>query len=103
MLANYPDIQVSFTYTYMEECLMNGIENVFCGTIFQDEVREELNEVFSHGENHEITINDLSRLQYLEMVLKESLRLYPSVPYFTRRIPFDLHIGEYFFIFRNEK
>ena len=50
---------------------------------------------FDSGDDYDISIEDLGKLQYLEMVLKESLRLYPSVPYMTRRIPHDMKIGTF--------
>lgn len=33
-----------------------------------------------------LSLQELNKLSYLELVIKESLRLFPSVPYFARRI-----------------
>lgn len=40
-----------------------------------------------------LQFTDLSELKYLERVLKESLRLYPSVPTIARMTSEDMKIG----------
>ncbi|XP_060531621.1 cytochrome P450 4C1-like isoform X2 [Cylas formicarius] len=48
----------------------------------QNEVRKEIEEIL--GPNRVPTYNDLQQLQYTERVIKENLRLYPSVPFISR-------------------
>lgn len=45
----------------------------------QERVADELNEVFN-SDDIEITYDNISKLDYLERVIKESLRLCPVVP-----------------------
>lgn len=48
----------------------------------QSKVRDELDSVF--GDNDAFTMEDLRELKYLECVIKEAQRLFPSVPVFSR-------------------
>ncbi|XP_062243542.1 cytochrome P450 4V2 [Platichthys flesus] len=55
-------------------------------------VQQELQEVFGTSERAANT-EDLKKLKYLECVIKEALRLFPSVPFFARHICEDCHIN----------
>uniref|UniRef100_A0A8C5IZ87 unspecific monooxygenase n=1 Tax=Junco hyemalis TaxID=40217 RepID=A0A8C5IZ87_JUNHY len=60
----------------------------------QKKVHRELDEVFDNIERP-VTTEDLKNLRYLECVVKEALRLYPSVPLFARSLREDCCIRGY--------
>ncbi|XP_015687266.1 cytochrome P450 4V2 [Protobothrops mucrosquamatus] len=60
----------------------------------QRKVHNELDEVFGDSDHH-ITMEDLKKLRYLECVIKEALRLFPSVPFFARILNEECHIRGY--------
>lgn len=59
----------------------------------QDNVIKELDNIFQ-GSDRLPTINELNEMKYLERVIKEALRLYPSVPFIGRELESDLKIGK---------
>ncbi|CAL1276481.1 unnamed protein product [Larinioides sclopetarius] len=56
-------------------------------TEIQARIHEELDRVFGENSERPVSEEDLSQLQYLECVLKETNRLCPAVPLFGRNIP----------------
>ncbi|NXJ75175.1 CP4V2 protein, partial [Trogon melanurus] len=57
-------------------------------------VHRELDEVFGKTERP-VTMDDLKNLRYLECVVKEALRIFPSVPMFARVLREDCSIEGY--------
>lgn len=62
-----------------------------CYPEVQKRVDKELEEVFGQSD-HPVTLDDLKKLKYLECVIKEALRLFPSVPLFARHLNEDCEI-----------
>lgn len=59
----------------------------------QQKIQEELDTVMSDGE---LDLEGLKKLKYLDCVVKETLRLYPSVPFISRKVRSDdLILGEH--------
>jgi cytochrome P450 len=60
----------------------------------QVKVHEELDAIFGDDKDRPITSQDLTRMKYLECVIKESLRIYPSVPFIQRKLDNDIVLGK---------
>ncbi|XP_050449076.1 cytochrome P450 4C1-like [Cataglyphis hispanica] len=60
----------------------------------QEKVHEELEEVFKDSKTP-ASVKELSQLKYLDRIIKESLRLFPSVPVITRKLTKDIKMDGY--------
>lgn len=60
---------------------------------WQERCVKELNEIFG-DDRRSPTMKDLMEMKCLDMFIKESLRLYPSVPLFARTLGEDVKLGE---------
>lgn len=82
-----------------------------CWTLFllgsspeiQDRVYEEIDSIFEGDRKRSATMKDLNEMKYLECAIKDSLRLYPSVPFLGRHLYEDVQIGTkiHYILFRN--
>jgi cytochrome P450 family 313 len=63
----------------------------------QDKVVTELRQVFGspHDKNLTIDFDALNKLNYLEMVINETLRILPVVPFVVRSVENDIQVADY--------
>jgi len=79
--------------------MMHGPIYIRCLSVFihtrvlQEEVYEEMTRIFECCDRRP-TKEDLEQMKYLERVIKETLRLYPSASSIGRLIEKDVQIGE---------
>ncbi|GFQ68458.1 cytochrome P450 4C1 [Trichonephila clavata] len=57
----------------------------------QEKIHEELDTIFGEDCERHVTMDDARNMKYLECTLKESQRLYPSVPMIGRKLNEDIH------------
>lgn len=54
---------------------------------------DEQKKIFRDNVDAKVTVSDLQDMKYLDLVIKETLRMYPSVPLIGRELPEDLEWG----------
>jgi len=59
----------------------------------QELVFQELREIFGAETSRFINMDDLRRMEYLDLCIKESLRLFPSVPSIIRHVTTPVNLG----------
>ncbi|KYN45369.1 Cytochrome P450 4C1 [Trachymyrmex septentrionalis] len=85
MFEGHDTTAVAITWTLF--LLGNNLEH-------QEKVHEELEEIFGDSEVP-ASVKELSQLKYLERVIKETLRIFPSVPLIMRELEEDVKIDHY--------
>jgi cytochrome P450 family 4 len=63
----------------------------------QSEVYKEITDNFGFDRNQKISFQDLNKLNYLDLVIKESLRIFPPIPYIGRILSEEFTAGDYTF------
>lgn len=61
----------------------------------QKKAFDELYNIFGSDKERMCTTTDLNEMKYLEMVIKESLRMYPSAPLFSRTVSENLDYSKF--------
>lgn len=75
-----------------------GAATAFClfmlaqNPIYQQKCLDELLEIFSDDDNRPPSIKDIREMRYLEQCIKETLRLFPSVPLIARKLNEDVQL-----------
>ncbi|XP_016932948.4 cytochrome P450 4c3 [Drosophila suzukii] len=64
-----------------------------CHPEYQEQVVEELDAIFGDDKETPATMKNLLDMRYLECCIKDSLRLFPSVPMMARMVAEDVNIG----------
>lgn len=59
----------------------------------QDKCYEEISSVLPNKED-DLSYDDLSKLDYVERCLKETMRLFPTVPVVARKVDKDFQLSE---------
>ncbi|XP_035713527.1 cytochrome P450 4c3 [Folsomia candida] len=87
MFAGHDTTSASMSWTIL---MLSFHEN----QLHQKLIQEELDGIFGADKNPNITSSDVSKMKYLDYCIKETLRIWPSVPVFLRHLSEDLKIGE---------
>lgn len=58
----------------------------------QQKIHRELDDIFAYDKDRDVTQDDLNKMEYLTMVIKESLRMYSPAPMIMRTLPEEVEI-----------
>ncbi|GFU36139.1 cytochrome P450 4V2 [Trichonephila clavipes] len=72
-----------------------ALYNIGLNKDVQEKIHEELDRIFGDDTERPVNTEDLKDMVYLDRVIKESQRLYPSVPVIARRISENTNICGY--------
>lgn len=61
----------------------------------------EIREVLGDDRQKAVSLTLLNNLNYLELVIKESLRLFPSVAFVARKLREEIQLGKHLFRFQS--
>lgn len=86
MLAGQDSVGASVAFTLALLARHKDIQEKCC---------QEINEIFQGNEERAPTMDHLGQMKYLEQCIKESLRLYPSVPLMARKIGEEVKVGDH--------
>lgn len=95
-MNNKEEIVIERVYEDIELMLFAGFDTISlttCWSLYllgqhpdiQKRVKEEISAIFGDDTDRSITIDDLREMKYLECVVKETLRLFPPVPFISRK------------------
>lgn len=85
IMSMFPQVQVK---------IRNSFQNDYISTeTFQEKLFVEINEIFGNS-NSPITMQDLKKADYLDRVIKETLRLFPFAPIISRKATSDIQLGK---------
>ena len=71
---------------------MSNLESIiFIHYNFQEKVYEEIFSIFG-SYDCEVTMKMLKQMEYTEMVIKETMRVYPSAPLIMREVEEDIEL-----------
>jgi cytochrome P450 len=62
--------------------------------LLQERIFEELESIFGKSDR-DVTLDDVNKMDYLKRVIKETLRLFPTIPFIARRVDQDLRTGKH--------
>jgi hypothetical protein len=78
---NFPDRDTTLLYNFFK---LN----------YQEKLSEELFDIFGSDRSRAVTVQDTTKMKYMECCIKEALRLFPSGPFYGRFLHEDLYLGE---------